>query len=111
MIGGFQFQLCNVPIAKDESTVILYLVHMGHAMDILKDGSFINMDLMQTVALRDGVWEMIWRDESPGVLIICGLLSLRMRVVMVRYSKRDKLHDMAQKMALRSSRHARPTQR
>ena len=80
MIDGFQFQLCNVPIAKDESTVTLAGAHGPHshlfsgvyAMDIQKDGSFINMDGMQTVALRDGVWEMIWRDESPAGLIICG---------------------------------------
>lgn len=39
---------------------------------MLKDGTFINMEGQQTAELHDGVWEMIWRDNSPAGLIICG---------------------------------------
>ncbi|KAL7536935.1 hypothetical protein ACHAXR_011496 [Thalassiosira sp. AJA248-18] len=80
VIDGFQFQLCNEPIAKDDSAVPLpgangprpHLSSGAHQMRFIKDGSFINMEGLQTVPFRDGVWEMIWRDESPAGLIICG---------------------------------------
>lgn len=43
-----------------------------HSVEVQKDGSFINMDGLQQVELSNGVWELIWRDESPAGLIICG---------------------------------------
>lgn len=80
MIDGFQFELCNEPIAKEDSFVPLpgahgprpHLSSGAHRMIAKKDGSFINMEGIQTVECRNGVWEMIWRDESPAGLIICG---------------------------------------
>lgn len=83
VIDGFQFQLCNVPTAdkKDDATIPLpgahgprpHLSSGAHNVNVLEDGSFINMDGLQNVQFSNGAWEIIWRDESPAGLIICGL--------------------------------------
>eukprot|EP00571_Detonula_confervacea_P010370 CAMPEP_0172301722 /NCGR_PEP_ID=MMETSP1058-20130122/3548_1 /TAXON_ID=83371 /ORGANISM="Detonula confervacea, Strain CCMP 353" /LENGTH=290 /DNA_ID=CAMNT_0013011939 /DNA_START=71 /DNA_END=943 /DNA_ORIENTATION=- len=82
-IDGFQFQLCNVPMLAekgDDSAISLpgahgprpHLSSGVHHVNVIDDGSFVNMEGLQNVQLRNGVWEIIWRDESPAGLIICG---------------------------------------
>lgn len=82
-IDGFQFQLCNVPmVAKEDDATSIPLPgadgprpHLSsgiHHMNVIEDGSFINMEGVQNVQFRNGVWEMIWRDGSTAGLIICG---------------------------------------
>ncbi|KAL9180472.1 hypothetical protein ACHAXT_008442 [Thalassiosira profunda] len=81
VIDGFQFQLGNAPLAKEECVVPLPGAHGpsprlssgAHQLQITHDGSFINMDGTQSVAFREGAWEMIWREHSSAGLIICGL--------------------------------------
>jgi len=80
VIDGFQFQLGNQPVAKEDSIVPLpgahgprpHLSSGTHEIEVLKDGSFINMEGMQSVELRDAAWEMIWREGSSAGLVICG---------------------------------------
>lgn len=36
------------------------------------DGTFVSMDGLKTLDLRDGCWELVWRDEAPAGTIICG---------------------------------------
>ncbi|KAL7533487.1 hypothetical protein ACHAWF_011285 [Thalassiosira exigua] len=80
-IDGFQFRLRNDPsLATGEPPVPLpgahgprpHLSSGAYEISAMKDGSFVNMEGTQNVRFRDGVWEMIWRDESPAGLIICG---------------------------------------
>eukprot|EP00579_Thalassiosira_antarctica_P004798 CAMPEP_0201884282 /NCGR_PEP_ID=MMETSP0902-20130614/16864_1 /ASSEMBLY_ACC=CAM_ASM_000551 /TAXON_ID=420261 /ORGANISM="Thalassiosira antarctica, Strain CCMP982" /LENGTH=282 /DNA_ID=CAMNT_0048413217 /DNA_START=1 /DNA_END=849 /DNA_ORIENTATION=+ len=80
IIDDFQFQLCHDPMEKGDSDIPLpgahgprpHLSSGAHSIQAVKDGSFINMEGMQSVEFRDGVWEMIWRDDSPAGLVICG---------------------------------------
>ena len=82
VIDGFQFQLHSdePAMAKEDSAIQLPGAHGPRPhlsggirrVDAVKDGSFINMDGVQRVELRDGVWEMIWRHDSPAGLVICG---------------------------------------
>jgi hypothetical protein len=80
VIDDFQFQLHKDLLAKEDSPIQLPGAHGPRPhlssgirrVNAVKDGSFINMDGVQPVELRDGVWEMIWRDESPAGLVICG---------------------------------------
>ena len=80
VIDGIQLQLCSKTINKDETDIPLpgahgprpHLSNGVHQIDVLKDGAYINMEGLQTVALHDGVWEMIWRQNSPAGIIICG---------------------------------------
>mmetsp|Transcript_24349 Transcript_24349/g.38401 ORF Transcript_24349/g.38401 Transcript_24349/m.38401 type:complete len:287 (-) Transcript_24349:276-1136(-) len=80
VIDGFKFKLCNEPLEKEDSDISLpgtngprpHLSSGARSVHALKDGSFINMKGLQNVEFHDGVWEMIWRDNSPAGLIICG---------------------------------------
>eukprot|EP00581_Thalassiosira_minuscula_P009424 CAMPEP_0183707702 /NCGR_PEP_ID=MMETSP0737-20130205/4209_1 /TAXON_ID=385413 /ORGANISM="Thalassiosira miniscula, Strain CCMP1093" /LENGTH=283 /DNA_ID=CAMNT_0025935429 /DNA_START=57 /DNA_END=908 /DNA_ORIENTATION=- len=80
VIDGFQFQLCNETLSTDDSPISLPGAHGprprlssgAHSVTAIKDGSFINMEGLQTVEFRDGAWEMIWRDDSPAGLVIVG---------------------------------------
>eukprot|EP00970_Alexandrium_tamarense_P008415 scaffold1593_cov193-Alexandrium_tamarense.AAC.116 len=79
LIDGFQFQLCNTQ-AEGSSHISLpgvngprpHLSSGAHHINHGKDGSFIDMNGLQNVQLNDGVWEMIWRDNRPAGLIVCG---------------------------------------
>lgn len=78
VIDGLQFKLCSSK--PHDSTVPLpgangprpWLSNGVHEIEVLKDGTFINMEGLQNVELRYGVWEMIWRDNAPAGVIICG---------------------------------------
>lgn len=80
VIDGFQFQLCDEPLASGEHVVLLpgahgprpHLSSGAHEVRTLEDGSYVNMEGAQNVEFRDGAWEMIWRDDSPAGLVICG---------------------------------------
>lgn len=40
-------------------------------IDIKKDASFVSMSGHQNVPLRNGCWEMVWRDNAPAGVIVC----------------------------------------
>lgn len=78
VIDHFQFQLCN---DHDDAARISLpgadgprpnLSSGPHRIEVMNDGSFINMDGLQTVQLKHGVWELVWRDDGLAGLIICG---------------------------------------
>jgi hypothetical protein len=81
VIDHLQFQLCNeLPLLSNKHRVPLpgadgprpNLSSGPHRVDVTNNGSFINMDGLQSVQLKHGVWELIWRNDSPSGLIICG---------------------------------------
>lgn len=89
-IDGFQFQLCNDPLLScttsnnNAAAARLFVPLPGangprpklssgpHRIDVTNNGSFINLNGIQSVQLTHGAWELIWRDESPAGLLICG---------------------------------------
>ena len=90
VIDGFQFQLCNTPIINDNPNENKDGHHIKiplpgadgprpqissgvFHLEVVKDGSFINMEGLQTVEFSNGCWEMIWRDGAAAGLIVCGL--------------------------------------
>jgi len=42
------------------------------ALKVLNEGFFVNMKGMQTIPLRNGCWEMNWRDGAPAGTLILG---------------------------------------
>ena len=88
VIDNFQFQLCNDPLLRttDDSNnndaVRIPLPGVDgprpnlssgpHRIDVINNGSFINMDGLQNVQLKHGVWELVWNDGGLAGLIICG---------------------------------------
>ena len=81
VIDNFQFHLCNDPLDNDATRIPLpgvdgprpILSSGPHRIDVTNHGSFINMDGLQSVQLKNGVWELVWRDDGLAGLIICGL--------------------------------------
>lgn len=85
VIDHFQFQLCHDLSLLSKNNSYKPMVPLPgadgprpnlssgpHRVEVINDGSFIDMDGLQTVQLRHGVWELIWRNDSPSGLIICG---------------------------------------
>eukprot|EP00984_Skeletonema_dohrnii_P023230 scaffold12308_cov78-Skeletonema_dohrnii-CCMP3373.AAC.1 len=88
VIDNFQFQLCNDPLQRttdnsnnnDTARIPLpgadgprpNLSSGPHRIDVTNNGSFINMDGLQTVQLKNGVWELVWNIDGLAGLIICG---------------------------------------
>ena len=81
VIDNFQFHLCNDPLDSGATRITLpgadgprpILSSGPHRIDVTNNGSFINMDGLQSVPLKHGVWELVWRDDGLAGLIICGL--------------------------------------
>lgn len=45
----------------------------GHRrLDLISDGSFVNMLGVQYVQMQKGCWEMCWRKDKPAGTLICG---------------------------------------
>lgn len=42
------------------------------SLSIKEDASFIDMNGMQRIPLKNGCWEMVWRDDAPAGSLICG---------------------------------------
>lgn len=76
---GFQFELGEEG-SDDVVAVPLpgangpnpHLSRGAHAVETTKDGTFISLEGMQTVELRDGAWEMVWRRNSVAGMLVCG---------------------------------------
>eukprot|EP00591_Stephanopyxis_turris_P011095 CAMPEP_0195517362 /NCGR_PEP_ID=MMETSP0794_2-20130614/10555_1 /TAXON_ID=515487 /ORGANISM="Stephanopyxis turris, Strain CCMP 815" /LENGTH=266 /DNA_ID=CAMNT_0040646153 /DNA_START=91 /DNA_END=891 /DNA_ORIENTATION=+ len=42
-------------------------------LEVKEEGSVINMEGLQKVSMKNGCWEMVWRDNAPAGSIVCAL--------------------------------------
>ena len=84
VIDNFQFQLSNDPLLLSDDADGKRIPLPGidgprpnlssgpHRIEVTSNGSFVNMDGLQTVNLTNGVWELVWRENGHAGLVICG---------------------------------------
>ncbi|EJK59249.1 hypothetical protein THAOC_20553 [Thalassiosira oceanica] len=83
VVDGFQFELGESSDVEREGRLLSVplpgtngpnpqLSRGAHAIETTKDGTFISLEGLQTVELRDGSWEMVWRQDSIAGILVCG---------------------------------------
>ena len=84
VVDGFRFELGDSSDVEREGRLLESVPLPGtngpnphlscgaNAIETTKDGTFISLEGLQTVELRDGAWEMVWRQGSVAGILVCG---------------------------------------
>mmetsp|Transcript_34479 Transcript_34479/g.63715 ORF Transcript_34479/g.63715 Transcript_34479/m.63715 type:complete len:304 (-) Transcript_34479:484-1395(-) len=78
LIDGLHLQFDGASVPKDAPRVTLPGIDGPHpkvssgprVLHTINEGMFVTMNGMHTLDLRDGCWELVWRDEAPAGTII-----------------------------------------